>query len=186
MKNINDKIKKWLVVGSGLAISAVLILTIGSQFKKEPITDTQIPQQNNEVQDVVVDKPVNTEKENEITVAPIEIPKQTQADNGAVDTGTEQKIQGDVEKPTYTEEQLKDSTQKPNGEKVDPPKNEGDEKIVTTSELPKKNDEPQGGDTKDGQIYVPGFGWIKDEGGGGEGTYVDGDGDINKQVGTMD
>ena len=74
MKNINDKIKKWLVVGSGLAISAVLILTIGSQFKKEPITDTQIPQQNNEVQDVVVDKPVNTEKENEITVAPIEIP----------------------------------------------------------------------------------------------------------------
>ena len=186
MKNINDKIKKWLVVGSGLAISAVLILTIGSQFKKEPITDIQIPQQNNKVQDVVVDKPVNTEKENEITVAPIEIPEQTQADNGAVDTGTEQKIQGDVEKPTYTEEQLKDSTQKPNGEKVDPPKNEGDEKTVTTTEPPKKIDEPQGGDTNSkGETYLPGFGWIENSG-ENQGTVVDGDGDINKQVGTMD
>ena len=38
---------------------------------------------------------------------------------------------------------------------------------------------------EDGKIYVPGFGWITDNGGGGQGTTVDGDGDINKQVGNM-
>jgi hypothetical protein len=46
--------------------------------------------------------------------------------------------------------------------------------------------EPQGGEKKDGKVYLPGFGWIEDHGGGGEGKVVDGDGDINKQVGTMD
>lgn len=35
-----------------------------------------------------------------------------------------------------------------------------------------------------GQIYVPGFGWQTP--GSGKGTVVDGTGDINKQVGTMD
>lgn len=31
-----------------------------------------------------------------------------------------------------------------------------------------KPDQPQGGEKKDGQIYVPGFGWIQDEGGGSD------------------
>ena len=41
------------------------------------------------------------------------------------------------------------------------------------------------GITNDGKIYVPGFGWIDDIG-EGQGTAVDGDGDINKQIGNMD
>ncbi|TEB10205.1 hypothetical protein Pmgp_02505 [Pelotomaculum propionicicum] len=44
--------------------------------------------------------------------------------------------------------------------------------------------EPKGGERKDGQVYLPGFGWVTET--GGSGTTVDGDGDINKQVGTMD
>ena len=52
-----------------------------------------------------------------------------------------------------------------------------------------KESEPQMGDTRvvDGrkQVYFLGFGWIDDNGGGGEGTVVDGDGDINKMVGSM-
>lgn len=35
-----------------------------------------------------------------------------------------------------------------------------------------KNDAPKYGDTKDGKIYINGFGWVEDEGGGGTG-YVD-------------
>ena len=46
--------------------------------------------------------------------------------------------------PTYTPEQLQPTTQ-------------------TTTNTPKH------GDTKDGMIYIEGFGWIKDEGGGGRG-----------------
>lgn len=48
------------------------------------------------------------------------------------------------------------------------------------------NSEPKVGDRNDkGEIYIAGFGWIK-EIGESEGTIIDSDGDINKQVGTMD
>ncbi len=45
---------------------------------------------------------------------------------------------------------------------------------------------PKNGQKKNGYIYVDGFGWIKDEGGGATGKVIDGNGDINKQVGQMD
>ena len=57
------------------------------------------------------------------------------------------------------------------------------------SSLAPKEAAPQMGDTRvvEGkkQVYFLGFGWIDDNGGGGEGTIVDGDGDINKMVGEM-
>ncbi|RJX21543.1 MAG: hypothetical protein C4575_03830 [Desulforudis sp.] len=34
-------------------------------------------------------------------------------------------------------------------------------------------------------MWIPGFGWVKDEGGGSIAIPVDGEGDINKQVGVM-
>ncbi|MHB1405610.1 MAG: DUF6550 family protein [Desulfitobacteriaceae bacterium] len=34
-------------------------------------------------------------------------------------------------------------------------------------------------------MWIPGFGWVKDEGGGSVGITVDGKGDINKQIGVM-
>lgn len=50
--------------------------------------------------------------------------------------------------------------------------------------------EPQMGDTRtvDGQkqVYILGFGWIDDNDEPNGGIFVDGDGDINKMVGTMD
>lgn len=35
-------------------------------------------------------------------------------------------------------------------------------------------------------MWVPGFGWVKDEGGGSVAIPVDGEGDIDKQIGVMD
>lgn len=44
---------------------------------------------------------------------------------------------------------------------------------------------PTAGSTNSsGQVYVPGFGYVA-PGGSGQSVVVDGDGDINKQVGTM-
>lgn len=45
--------------------------------------------------------------------------------------------------------------------------------------------QPQTGDTQGGSIYLEGFGWIPDEGGGSVQHNIDSDGDINKQVGNM-
>lgn len=49
--------------------------------------------------------------------------------------------------------------------------------------------QPKMGDKNDkGQIYIEGFGWVKDEGGGGKGTAVGKQGDqlTGNKVGTMD
>ena len=188
MNNINDKTKRRLIVASGLIISVILIVLISAQFKKEPIEDAVLPNQSIETNDIIVEKPIITGKEDEIIVPEIEIPDMEKADSGAIDTGTEQTIQGDVEKPKEpTEEQLTDPTQKPNGEKVEiPPEPVEHDKVEKPVETPKNNDVPQGEDTNNqGKTYLPGFGWIENSG-ENQGTVVDGDGDINKQIGTMD
>lgn len=184
MKNMNDKTKKWLIVAGGFAIGALLIMMIAGRFSKPTVEDASLPIQSGDEKDVVVDESNSTE--NEIIVSPMEVSEQTDDENGAVDQGTEQTIQGDAEKPTYTEEELTNPDKKPNGDEVteqDIPVEH--DKVGTPTETPKQDNQPQGGDKKEGQIYVPGFGWIKDEGGGGEGTVGKSDGDINKQVGTM-
>ena len=82
---------------------------------------------------------------------------------------TEQSIQSDVTKPkSPSKETLTNPTKKPDGTKVDtPPEPEKHEKVEKPKEVPKQSNEPQGGDTKDGKVYLPGFGWVTDTGGSG-------------------
>ncbi len=184
MKNINEKVKKWLIISGGLVLSAVLLVAIMSQFKAPPINDLDLPEQNNGTQKIAVETSDITEKEDDIKVPPIEVEKEPGNANG-VDKGTEQTIQPDPTKPEYTDEQLKNPDQKPNGEKVtEQDKPVEHNKVEKPSTPPKSDNQPQGGEKKNGQIYVPGFGWIDDIG-EGQGTVVDGEGDINKQVGIM-
>lgn len=212
MKMLNYRTKKWFVIASGLLICAVLVFMISSKFQKEPVEEVALPSSEDVVNDVIVEKnnEINIDKENtekigdetinnrdkedkgkvetsekEINVPPIKVPDTHNNKNG-VDKGTNQTIQGDVKKPKEpTKEELTDPTIKPDGEMVEePPKNIDHDRVEKPEEPPKKKDEPQGGDKKDGKIFVPGFGWIDDVG-EGEGTKVDGDGDINKQIGDM-
>lgn len=180
--------KKWLTVIGCLAICAVLVVLIGQQFKSPKPVDNPHPPQSSDVSNVTVDPkvPQNTEKEKDVTIAPSDTTQPTSTDNGAVSSGTEQTIQGDVSKPEYTEEQLKNPEQKPNGDEVtEQDKPVDHDKVEKPKTTPKSDGQPHGGETKDGKIYVPGFGWIDDIG-DGQGTTVDGDGDINKRVGIMD
>lgn len=187
MKKMNDKTKKWLTVAGCLAICAVLVALIGGRLRTEPPIDAPLPSQSAQPSDVTVQAP-DTEKEKEpVVVTPPEIPTETPAaEGGAVSSGTEQTIQPDPVKPEYTGEQLKDQTQTPDGKPVTtPPPVVEHEQVEQPAEPPKPDNQPQGGDTKNGQIYVPGFGWIEDHGGGGQGIVGESDGDINKQVGIM-
>lgn len=46
---------------------------------------------------------------------------------------------------------------------------------------------PKAGDKNNkGQVYVPGFGWVEDQGGSSQGSKSESDGDWDKQIGTMD
>lgn len=184
MKNMNPKMKKWLAVAGGLALCAVLVVLIVQRFQTPEPVDDPVPSQSSEVSDVTVDpnEPDSTEKEKEVVVTPPDTSQPVSTDNGAVSSGTEQTIQGDVSKPEYTEEQLQDPTQKPNGEKVtEPPTAVEHDTVEQPKETPKSEStwKPSGGNSIPGFDNVPNL---------GENQVIEGksDGDINKQVGTMD
>ena len=157
MKNMNDKTKKRLIVAGGILISAVLIFMIGTRLQPNPVKDASVTAPMNGTDKVVVDgsKTGLTEKQ-EVTIPVIETTPQPKAETGGDDTGTEQTIQPNIpEKPTYTEEQLKDPTQKPSGEKVDPPKE--DKKPATTTK-------PAQTATQNSSGGLPGFDSVPDGG----------------------
>jgi hypothetical protein len=184
MKNMNTKTKKWLAVTGCLALCAVLVVLIGQQFITPKPVDTPPSPQSSEVSNVTVDPkvPDNAEKEKEVTITPPDTSQPTNIDNGAVSSGTEQTIQGDATKPEYTEEQLKDPTQKPNGEKVTEQDKPVDHDKV---EKPKDTPKQESSSKSSGGNSIPGFDNVPNL---GENQVIEGksDGDINKQVGTMD
>ena len=148
MNNMKNNRKKWIAVAGYLALCAVLVVLIGQQFKAEKPVDTPLSSQSSEVGDVTVDpkEPSNTEEEKEVIVTPPDTTQSESTDNGAVSSGTEQTIQGDVNKPEYTEEQLKDPTQKPNGEKItEEDKPVEHDKVEVPKDTPKNDNQPQSG-----------------------------------------
>lgn len=193
MKKITDQMKKSLILGIGILISIFLIVLIARSFMQNPeleLSDAAIttPVNNISTEKISIENPLPSEKEviKEIIVEPIVIPDEPTEENSAVDKGTEQTIQGDIpEKPVYTEAELTNPTQKPTGEKVEPDKND-EEQVSTESQNPIKDSSPAGGDTKQGQIFIPGFGWVKDEGGGAQGTTAEDMFENGNKIGNMD
>ena len=176
MKNMTDKTKKRFVIAGGLAISAVLVILIAGAFKTPATDDVDIPN-SNEPQSVVVETPDTTEKGNDIVVPDIELPKETENLNGD-DKGTDQTIQSDIpQKPTYTEQELTNPEQKPNGEKVNKPTEENPTPPQTQDKPTEKPSKPTGG--------LPGFDNVPNAG-ENETIYVDGMKENGNKVGVMD
>lgn len=187
MKNLSDKNKRWLIIAGLGVVCIALVIAISSQFKaKVPVDDVTAPASTNAN---VVNPSINTtgtdvkpssESANEKGVVvqsaePAAAPAETP--NTAVSTGTKQTIQPDPVKPEAPKEKPKSQGENTNPSK--PPTYKPEDTTVS------KPAEPKGGEKKDGKIYVPGFGWVENHGGGGQGKVVDGSGDINKQVGKM-
>lgn len=178
MNNMKNKTKKWIAVAGCLAVCVLLTVFIGTQLQKKPVIDEPLQSQESKQADVTVQVP-QAETKNDVSVAPPDSSSPANTNNGAVSSGTEQTIQKDISKPEYTEKQLTDPTQKPNGEKVtEPPKSVDHDKVEKPKDTSKTEKQTQGGG-------LPGFDNVPD-GGANQGEFVDGDGDINKQVGTMD
>ena len=191
---MRNKPMKRLVVTGAIIVIVFLVILLGRRFQKEPYTEEPIPKDINTNSEVVVknpdisetedkeDKETKEETENKVNVAPIIIENPSQ-ENKSEDEKTEQKIQEDISpKPTYTEEQLTDPTKKPNGEKVEEPKIKEKKTTATLKPEEKKNNIPEDNNSSGG---LPGFDDVPD---GGANQVIDGDsdGDIDKQVGTMD
>lgn len=182
---LTDKTKKRLTIAGLGVVCVVLVIAIASQF--EPVAPKGVSvQPSSTVSDEVNPAEVIPSLSTEVTVPSINPTESSAppADTGD-STGTEQSIQAEVTKPTEPPQEVKtDPSKTPDGQKVDKVTSVEHDK-VTKPENPSSGT-PESGDKKDGKIYVPGFGWIDDNGGGVQQNDVGSDGDINKQVGNMD
>lgn len=180
---MTEKKKRTLIVLGSLVVCAGLVWAITAQFSRPAnVDDTtaksaaahsaepeEITAEPASTPDIVINTktPQDTETPAETTEP---IPEQTDK--------TEQIIQADPVKPTEepdftpTQEQL-DSGEVPSG----------DDEVTATPTMDAPTSTPSGG--TEGQIYVPGFGWVEDEGDNRGGIAEDMYENGNK-VGTMD
>ncbi len=189
---LTDKIKKRLTLAGLGVVCAVLVIAIASQFKTEAPKAVSV-QPSSTASDAVIPGtpsagPNNTQEVNAQPIDPNVTPASS-TDTGD-STGTEQSIQAEVTKPPEPPQEAKtDPSKTPDGEKVEKVTPTEHDKV--TKPAPENNTSsstPNAGDKKDGKIYVPGFGWIEDNGGGGSGTTVGNPGDelTGNKVGSMD
>ncbi len=173
------KTKRGLAVGGGTALCAALAVLITMRFAPD----------NKPTADSTSTSSSTSQISAEVTASKHEETKPAEQDNSSVSSQLEndEPKTNEPEKDNVDESSVTEVVQnfpEPEKENVPPapPKIE-DEKILTnpdaepsyepeqTEVKPQEtpSDTPKHGDKKDGKIYINGFGWVKDEGGGGEG-----------------
>lgn len=188
---LTDKAKKRLTLAGLGLVSIVLVIAIASQFKTEEPKDALIQPSSAAAGEVSPGTEIPTSSTAptipDVSVQPIEpsaTPSQP-ADTGD-STGTDQSIQAEVTKPTEPPQEVKtDPSKTPDGEKVETVTPVEHDKVTKPESTPAP-DTPKAGDKKDGKIYVPGFGWIEDNGGGGSGTTAEDMYENGNKIGDMD
>lgn len=199
---LTEKMKRNLAIGGGAVICIGLIAAISLQFGKAPAGEDTLPQESSTSSEIVVDPSSLATGTTEPSTEEKEVVVKPNTDAAAGDTEssqpvdtrpaqtdqTEQSIQPEVTKPAEPSEQAKtDATQKPDGTKVEtPPAPVEHENVITPTEPEKPANQPQAGDTESGKIYIPGFGWVDNNGGGGSGTTADDMYENGNKIGVMD
>lgn len=175
MKNTKSKAKRNFIIAGTSVICAALACVTVSRFSEELPARTDITSAETEqtaIVTTVVTTVIPDKKEPEITMtlksdncAETEIPAETKPMT-EVDRSFEE-----ITKPAAAPPAPKVEDEAALTDPAAPPEYEAEQTTVTAAPEPKA-DTPKHGETKDGKIYINGFGWVKDEGGGGTG-YVD-------------
>ena len=177
-------VKKHVIIASLSAVCVAMVCVIAAQF------NTKLP---------LAEKVEETTTAPEITVAITTKPKEEKnftTDNSkdvSVNTITETEvITSDIQHKDFVEsggieidqsftEATKPETAPPPPEISDtaaltnpaePPKYESEQIEIKPQVTEPPSDTPKHGDKKDGMIYINGFGWVVDNGGGGTNEYV--------------
>jgi hypothetical protein len=184
---INEKTKKVLTIAGCTIVGLVLVVAIGSQFAKSPKDADTLPSSATVVSDVnpSIDTDASAGEKDIVVKESTDSTEETIDETPAQTDQPEQSIQPEVTKPAVpSEKQKTDPTQKPDGEKVTgTPKAEDHDNVTPSADIKKKKDEPQGGETQNGKVYLPGFGWVTDT--GGSGTTVDDMYENGNKIGDM-
>ena len=171
---MSDKTKRRLTIAGAVVICIALVVAIGMRFAKEPVKPDASSQEPISSSDVAPDIQNSTEKK-EVMVSPqpTSEPESTETLPPQTDL-PEQKLQPDPVKP-----EAPAKPEVPKDADTTNPSKPPEYKPEDTEKKPAAESKPQGGGG------LPGFDNVPD-GGANQGEYVDGDGDINKQVGEMD
>lgn len=184
---INEKTKKVLTIAGCTIVGLVLVVAIGSQFAKSPKDADTLPSSATVVSDVnpSIDTDPSTGEKDIVVKQNTDSTEETIDESPAQTDQPEQNIQPEVTKPAApSEKQKTDPTKKPDGEKVTgTPKAEDHDNVTPAADTKKKKDEPQGGETQNGKVYLPGFGWVTDT--GGSGTTADDMYENGNKIGDM-
>ena len=192
---LSDRKKKWgIVTGIGF-MCIILVIAIVSRFKTETfveaeattaalITTTDSPTISTlSVTGEETTTPVTTQ---EVSAQPTPTEAGIQNMDTADSSGTELSIQPEVTKPAEPlEEAKKDPTKTPSGEKVTTAVQAEENKVQSTT-APTQTSSSESEDNHEGEIYIPGFGWVEDNGGGSSGTTAEDMYESGIKIGTMD
>ena len=211
---LTEKTKKYLVIVGGVAIGISLIVAIGTQFgqpsSKDSFSETEqtvtetvvtpspVQKTEEETTETVVEMKEETEgevmeSETELVIQP-ELESEQETNHQVADSRpaqTDQSVQSIQPEPTKpeppSEAALTDPTRKPDGTELEePPVPVEHESVEKPAEPVPVPEEPQAGETSGNQIYVPGFGWVENHGGGSSGIVAEDMYENGNKIGIMD
>ena len=186
MSKLSAKTQKRLLVSGLAAICVVLAVAVfslvGGSGEKDKSNIANNISNNVTVDDIKTDDKAGVSVPN--ITAPTNGTESQTSSNVALDIDKQQNVEVPIAETPQKSAEPEKPVVKDAGALKNPDTPPVYDKEQTTVE--KKSSEPKSGDKKDGQVYIPGFGWVKDEGGGSQGKVGKSDGDINKQVGIMD
>ena len=172
---MKDKTKKGLIIAGLAAVCVIAVFGISRVLYKEPVQTLPEESKATEELELMIDTdetvqvPEETESTEKKTDLVIEVETDNSVESGAQEIQPNPEMAEDADvtnpdtKPAYEEEPEK----KPE------------------NPTPPVDDTPKTGDTKDGMVYVEGFGWLPDEG-AGSGTAADDMYENGNKVGIMD
>lgn len=192
MMNMKDKTKRSLLIAGLCVICVGLIFAISSRFQTEiPTGDESTPATLAETEvtpDINnIEETAEKTKDKELVIQ-LDEPIPALADKPSDQTDQPvQNLQPDITKPPEpSESQKTDPSKNPDGEKVDKVKAVDHGSVQKPDNPAPANSEPQGGEKKDGKVYLPGFGWVTETGGSGTTVGEQGDELTGNKVGIMD
>ena len=190
-----DSTKKRLIIAGLAAVCVLLIFGISKVLYKEPVQTLPEESKSKEEVEVVVEAEDDSKVQEET-----EENRETEGteETGEIEETKELVIEPETDNSVESgKQEIQPVPEKTENEKPEEPPALTEDADITNPDTPPAYEEPEEttppaddtpshGDTKDGMIYIDGFGWIPNEGGGGSGSNADDMYENGNKVGIMD
>ncbi len=176
-------VKKHVIIGTLSAVCVAMVCVIAAQFNtKLPSVDDNVTETTTEAEITVAITTTKPKEEKKPIVTDSNADTITKTEAATIEIQHEEFIEnGGIAIDQSFTEATKPETAPPPPEIIDevaltnpaePPKYESEQVEIKPQTTEPPSDTPKHGDKKDGMIYINGFGWVVDNGGGGVNEYV--------------